>query len=167
MTEQAETSEDTCQTEGARDDSLSLEAIKRVLPHRKPFLLIDRLLEHEPGKRIVGIRNVNADDVIERDQFSPEPHLPYTLILESIAQTGAVLQLSKPEHKGKNAFFAGIDKVAIGRPARAGDTLTIEAETVRQRGTIGWMTGVAKVEGEMVVEGLYMFAITGTKPVPD
>lgn len=148
-------------------DLLSLEGIKQVLPHREPFLLIDRVLEHIPGERIVGLRNVNANDTVERDMFSPTPHMPYTLILESIAQTGAVLQLSKPENLGKNAYFAGIDNVKIGRPARAGEQLRLEAKTVRQRGNIGWMTGIATIDGEMVVEGLYMFAISGPKPVAD
>ena len=154
-------------TPAGRDDEFSLEAIKRVLPHRAPFLLVDRLLEHVPGERIVGVRSVNANDIVESDGFLNEPHVPYTLILESIAQTGAVLQLSKPENEGKNAFFAGLDKVKIGRPARAGEQLTMEAITVRQRGTIGWMSGTAKVGDDLIVEGSYMFAITGTKPVGD
>ena len=166
MSEERETQVEPGAGETIKDE-LSLDAIKRVLPHREPFLLIDRLLEHVPGERIVGVRSVNANDIVERDEFCPEPHMPYTLILESIAQTGAVLQLSKPENEGKNAFFAGIDKVHIGRPARAGEQLVMEASTVRQRGSIGWMSGVAKVDGEVVVEGVYMFALTGTMPVPD
>lgn len=138
---------------------LNIEQIKQIIPHRIPFILIDRILEHELGKRTVGLKNVTGNEATLNGQFPGEPIMPYSLILESIAQTGGVLLLSLPQNRGKVVFLAGMDNVTFGRPVRAGDQLICEAIALKQKGNIGRMEGRAWVNDELVVEALYLFAI--------
>lgn len=139
---------------------LNIEQIKQILPHRIPFLLIDRILEHEIGKRTVGLKNVTANEACLRRQVAGGPIMPYTLVLESIAQTGGVLLLSLPQNEGKVVFLAGMDNVVFGRAATAGDQLICEAIALKQKGNIGRMEGRAWVEEELVVEAMFLFAVS-------
>jgi len=139
---------------------LNIEQIKRILPHRIPFLLIDRIIEHEFGKRTVGLKNVTANEACLNGQMVGEPTMPYSLILESIAQTGGVLLLSLPQNVGKVVFLAGMDNVKLGRPVRVGEQLICEAIALKQKGNIGRMEGRARVNGETVVEALFLFALS-------
>ena len=139
---------------------LDYTAIERILPHRYPFLLVDRITEFEPDKRIVGVKNVSLN---ERNLAHPPeggaPVLPPTILTEAVAQVGAIMILSKPENQQKLIFFMGIEKVRFRRPVHPGDVVEIEAEVKRLRSRMGVLRGVARVGGEVVVEGTMTFAL--------
>jgi 3-hydroxyacyl-[acyl-carrier-protein] dehydratase len=139
---------------------LDYTAIERILPHRYPFLLVDRITEFEPDKRIVGVKNVSLN---ERNLAHPPeggtPVLPPTILTEAVAQVGAIMILSKPENQQKLIFFMGIEKVRFRRPVHPGDVVEIEAEVKRLRSRMGVLRGVARVRGEVVVEGTMTFAL--------
>ena len=139
---------------------LDYTAIERILPHRYPFLLVDRITEFEPDKRIVGVKNVSLN---ERNLAHPPeggaPVLPPTILTEAVAQVGAIMILSKPENQQKLIFFMGIEKVRFRRPVHPGDVVEIEAEVNRLRSRMGVLRGVARVGGEVVVEGTMTFAL--------
>jgi 3-hydroxyacyl-[acyl-carrier-protein] dehydratase len=139
---------------------LDYTAIERILPHRYPFLLVDRITEFEPDKRIVGVKNVSLN---ERNLAHPPeggaPVLPPTILTEAVAQVGAIMILSKPENHEKLIFFMGIEKVRFRRPVHPGDVVEIEAEVKRLRSRMGVLRGVARVGGEVVVEGTMTFAL--------
>ena len=139
---------------------LDYSAIERILPHRYPFLLVDRITEFEPDKRIVGVKNVSLN---ERNLAHPPeggaPVLPPTILTEAVAQVGAIMILSKPENQQKLIFFMGIEKVRFRRPVHPGDVVVIEAEVKRLRSRMGVLRGVARVGGKVVVEGTMTFAL--------
>jgi 3-hydroxyacyl-[acyl-carrier-protein] dehydratase len=137
-------------------------AIRKIIPHRYPFLLIDRIVELEPGSRAIGIKNVTANEPFFQGHFPAFPVMPGVLIVEAIAQVGAVAMLSQPEFVGQLALFAGIDKVRFKRQVKPGDTLRIEVQLGAIRRNIGTGAGTATVDGEVACKGEFMFAI-----VPD
>lgn len=134
------------------------EIMKRI-PHRYPFLLVDRVLELDPGKRGVGIKNVTVNEPFFQGHFPGIPIMPGVLIIEAMAQLGAVVVLGMPENQGKLALFAGIDKVRFRRQVVPGDQLRLEVEMTRLRGSIGKGKGRAFVDGELAAEGEIMFAL--------
>lgn len=138
---------------------LDTKAIMDIIPHRYPFLLIDRIEELEVGKRAVGIKNVTMNEYFFQGHFPQEPVMPGVLIVESLAQVGAVALLALEENKGKIAYFGGIDKVRFKKKVVPGDTLRLEIEIIKQKGPIGIGKAVATVNGQLVVEGELMFAI--------
>jgi 3-hydroxyacyl-[acyl-carrier-protein] dehydratase len=138
---------------------LDIDGIKQIIPHRYPFLLIDRVEEHEPGRRAVGIKNVTANEPFFQGHFPEFPVMPGVLIVEALAQVGAVALLSLEENAGKLAFFAGIDKVRFKRQVRPGDTLRLEIEITKARSGIGFGAAKATVDGELACSGELMFAI--------
>jgi 3-hydroxyacyl-[acyl-carrier-protein] dehydratase len=146
---------------------LDYAAIERILPHRYPFLLVDRITEFEPDKRIVGIKNVSLNErYLSHPTEGGRPVLPPTILTEAVAQVGAIMILSKPENQQKLIFFMGIEKVRYRRPVHPGDVVEIEAEVKRLRSRMGVLRGVARVKGEVVVEGTMTFALgpRGTQP---
>ena len=134
-------------------------AIRKIIPHRYPFLLVDRVEELEPGQRAVGYKNVTANEEFFQGHFPAYPVMPGVLIVEAIAQVGAVALLSQPEYEGQIAFLAGIDKVRFKRQVKPGDTLWLEVELRQVRRGIGSGEGVATVDGEVVCKGEFMFAL--------
>lgn len=130
---------------------LNINEIKAIIPHREPFLLIDRIDELESGVSAKGIKNVTYNEYFFAGHFPQEPVMPGVLIVEALAQTGAVAILSEEKNKGKTAYFAGLDKVKFKRKVIPGDTLTLEVEIVRQKGPVGIGTGIAKVGNELAV----------------
>ena len=142
---------------------LEIEDIKAILPHRHPFLLVDRILELEEDRRVVGVKNVSADDRYFIAGPGGRPVLPASILTEAMAQTGAVLILSKPENRARLIYFMGIDRVRYRRPVVAGDTVLLEAVVVRLRAKMGTLKGVARVDGHVVCEGQMTFAL-GEKP---
>lgn len=138
---------------------LDVQAIQEIIPHRYPFLLVDRILELEVGKRAVGQKNVTMNEPFFQGHFPGYPVMPGVLIVEALAQVGAVAILAAEEHRGKIAFFAGIDNFRFRSQVKPGDVLTLEVELTRVRGSIGKGRGVAKVGETVVAEGELMFAL--------
>ena len=143
---------------------LDYSAIERILPHRYPFLLVDRITELEPDKRIVGVKNVSLNERYLSHHGGERPALPPTILTECIAQVGAILILWKPENRQKLPFFAGIERVRYRRPVYAGEVVEIEARVKRLRSRMGQLEGFARVDGQIVVEGTMTFAL-GPAPV--
>ena len=138
---------------------LDYSAIERILPHRYPFLLVDRIIELEVDKRIVGIKNVSLNErYLSHTTYGP-PVLPPTILTEAVAQVGAILVLAKPENRQRLPFFAGIERVRYRRPVHPGDVVIIEATVLRLRSRMGLLKGVARVDGKVVVEGTMTFAL--------
>ena len=134
--------------------------IQRILPHRYPFLLVDRVTEFEPDKRIVGIKNVAYDEKLLWREPGKQPSLPWTILTEAVAQVGAIMILAKPENADKLIFFMGIEHVRFRKPVHAGDQVEIEATIKRLRRKMGWLHGIARVNGEVMAEGTMTFALT-------
>ncbi|WP_366924859.1 3-hydroxyacyl-ACP dehydratase FabZ [Metallumcola ferriviriculae] len=138
---------------------LDIEQIKKILPHRYPFLLIDRVLEMEEGKRVVAVKNVTANEPFFQGHFPEYSVMPGVLIIEAMAQTGAVGLLSKEEFHGKIAFFTGIDNAKFRRQVVPGDQLRLEVEFTALRGGFGKGKGKAFVGGELAAEAEIKFAV--------
>jgi 3-hydroxyacyl-[acyl-carrier-protein] dehydratase len=142
---------------------LDYQAIERILPHRFPFLLVDRITEIEPDKRVVGIKNVSLNERYLTHRPGQPPVLPPTILTEAVAQVGAILILAKPENRERLIFFMGIERVRYHRPVHPGDVVVIEAHVKRLRSRMGVFTGHARVEGKLVLQGTMTFAL-GEKP---
>lgn len=142
---------------------LDIDQIKEIIPHRYPFLLVDRILEVEEGKRAIGIKNVTANEEFFNGHFPEFPVMPGVLIIEALAQVGAVAMLMKEENRGRLAFFAGIDGCRFKRQVRPGDQLRLEVEMTRLRGTFGKGKAIATVDGELACEAEIMFALGNAK----
>ncbi|MFD2922962.1 3-hydroxyacyl-ACP dehydratase FabZ [Halobacillus naozhouensis] len=138
---------------------LDIQAIKEIIPHRYPFLLIDQVEEIEEGKRAVGYKNVTANEPFFQGHFPDYPVMPGVLITEALAQMGAVAMLKKEENQGKLAFFTGIDKCRFKRQVKPGDRLKLEVEIVRLKGPMGKGKALATVDGETACEAEIMFAL--------
>jgi 3-hydroxyacyl-[acyl-carrier-protein] dehydratase len=135
-------------------------AIERILPHRYPFLLVDRITEFEVDKRIVGIKNVSFNEKYLSYVTGGRPVMPPTILTEAIAQVGAIMILAKPENRGRLPFFAGIERVRYRRPVHPGDVVIIEAEVLRLRSRMGRLKGTARVDGKIAVQGTMTFALS-------
>jgi 3-hydroxyacyl-[acyl-carrier-protein] dehydratase len=140
--------------------TLDIKEIIRLLPHRYPFILVDRILEGEKGKSMVGLKNVSMNEPFFQGHFPAEPIMPGVLILEGMAQVGGILAFySLPEMIGKKLiYFAGIDKVRFRRPVVPGDQLIYEMEVLKHKGKIWKMAGKAKVDNNVAVEAEFMAA---------
>lgn len=143
---------------------LEIEDIKRILPHRHPFLLVDRIVELETDKRVVGIKNVSSNERYFIAGPGGIPVLPASILTEAMAQAGAVLILAKPENRARLIYFMGIDRVRYRRPVTAGDQVFLEGTVLRLRRTMGSLRGVARVDGKVVCEGQMTFALGDPKP---
>ena len=145
-------------------------AIEQILPHRYPFLLVDRVTEFELDKRIVGIKNVSLNERYLAHRPGEPPVLPPTILTEAVAQVGAILILAKPENRDKLIYFLGIERVRYYRPVHPGDVVVIEASVERLRSRMGRLKGQARVRDEVVVEGTMAFALgprSGKDSPPD
>jgi 3-hydroxyacyl-[acyl-carrier-protein] dehydratase len=133
--------------------------IKKLLPHRYPFLLVDRVLEMEPFKRIVAIKNVTANEDFFNGHFPIKPVMPGVLIIESMAQVAGLVMLTEEEHRGKIPYFTGIDNARFRRPVVPGDQLRLEVNVLRIKGNVGRINGKAIVDGQIVAEADLMFVL--------
>ena len=138
---------------------LDVKQIQEILPHRYPFLLIDRVDELIEGKSAKGIKNVTINEYFFQGHFPEEPVMPGVLIIEAIAQLGAVIVMSNPENKGKTAYFGGLDKVKFRQKVVPGDVLKIETEITKVKGHVGVGRGVAYVGDKKVAEGEFTFIL--------
>lgn len=146
---------------------LDIEAIKQILPHRYPFLLVDRITALEPGKRAVGLKNVTANEPFFQGHFPQRAIMPGVLIIEVMAQIGGVMILSVEEHQGKLAYIGTVDNAKFRKPVVPGDTLEVEVELLRLRGNMGKVKCLARVGGEEAAEAEIMFALVmPLPPVP-
>lgn len=141
------------------NEQLDIEAIKRILPHRYPFLLVDRILSIEPGKKIVGLKNVTGNEHFFQGHFPQYPIMPGVLLIEAMAQVGGVMLLSGSNMPGRLVFFMGLDNVKFRKPVVPGDQVIFEVEAVKIRSRTGLMRGEAYVEGTLVAEADLKFSI--------
>jgi len=129
-----------------------IREIMKTLPHRYPFLFLDRIIEWEPGVRVVGIKNVTIDEPFFQGHFPGTPIMPGVLIVEALAQAGGFLALKEPENGNKIAYFAGIDQCKFRRPVVPGDQLRLEATVIARKGPVWKMHGEATVSGILVAK---------------
>ncbi|MEA0553205.1 3-hydroxyacyl-ACP dehydratase FabZ [Lysinibacillus irui] len=137
---------------------LTGQQIQEILPHRYPFLLVDRVLELEEGKRAVGLKNVTINEEFFNGHFSHYPVMPGVLIVEALAQVSAVIMLTKEGNEGRLGLLAGIDHCRFKKQVKPGDQLRLEVTITRVKGAIGKGTGIATVDGEIVCETDLVFA---------
>ena len=142
---------------------LSATEIQAIIPHRYPMLLVDRIIELEPLKRAVGIKNVTMNEQFFLGHFPGEPVMPGVLLIEAMAQVGGIAMLYPQENRGKLAFFAGIDRVKFRRPVVPGDQVRMVAEIVKIRGAMGKVWAEAFVDDQLVAEGEFLFALSNQK----
>lgn len=138
---------------------LDSQAIQKIIPHRYPFLLVDRILELEEGKRGVGIKNVSSNEPFFQGHFPGYPVMPGVLIMEALAQVGAVILLKMPEYAGRIALFAGMEDVRFRRQVIPGDQLRLEIELLKLKRGIGVAQGKAYVGEDLAAEGTLKFAV--------
>jgi len=143
---------------------LQSQEIQKIIPHRYPFLMVDRIIELEEGKRAVGIKNVSSNEPFFQGHFPGHPIMPGVLIMEALAQVGAVLILKMPEYAGCLALFAGLDDVKFKRQVIPGDQLRLEVELIKFRKTFGVAQGKAYVGEALVAEGTLKFFLERKNP---
>lgn len=141
------------------NNMLTIKEIEEIIPHRHPFLLIDRVEELEPGVKAIGYKSITYNEPYFLGHFPEEPVMPGVLQIEALAQTGAVAILSKKENKGKTAYFGGINQARFKRKVVPGDTLKLDCQIVKQKGSIGVGRAVATVDGEIVVSAELTFVV--------
>ena len=141
------------------ESEYDIQGIMEMLPHRYPFLLVDRVIKLIPDDRIVALKNVTINEPFFQGHFPNHPIMPGVLIVEALAQVGVVMALRVPANEGKLVYFAGIDKVRFRRPVVPGDQLRLEVETLWVKGRLGKMSGKASVNGELAVDGEFMFSL--------
>ena len=140
---------------------LNIEEIQAILPHRPPFLLVDKITDFVPGEWAKGIKAVTVNEPFFTGHFPQYRVMPGVLIIEALAQVGAVAILSLPENKGKLAFFGGIKNARFKKQVRPGDVLELSCELIERRGPIGFGKAVAKVDGKVAAQGELTFAVGG------
>lgn len=136
---------------------VDLPPLDQILPHRNPFLLVDRIVAIQPGERIVGVKHVSqGEPCLAPGQLRV---MPPTMVIEAVAQVGAVLVLSMPEHRGKLAVVLGMDRVRSRKAVHAGDTMEIDVAVLKLKGSMGRMAGTVRVNGRTVATGVVTFAL--------
>lgn len=138
---------------------LDKEEIKKIIPQRDPFLMIDEVEEYIPGVSAVVYKNVNEDEYYFKGHFPGNPIMPGVLIVESLAQTGAIAILSVEENKGKNALFAGINNMKFKMQVKPGDRLKLEVKIIKAKGHIGVGEALATIDGKVAAKGELTFAV--------
>ncbi len=138
---------------------LNIEQIQEIIPHRPPFLLVDKITDYVPGEWAKGIKAVTVNEPFFTGHFPQYKVMPGVLIIEALAQVGAVAILSLPENKGKLAFFGGIKNARFKKQVRPGDVLELSCELIERRGPVGFGKAVAEVDGKVAAQGELTFAV--------
>ena len=138
---------------------LDINKIMEIIPQRAPFLMIDRVEDYEPGKYCIAYKNVCINEPYFQGHFPSQPIMPGVLIIEALAQAGAIAILSKPENKGKNALFGGVDKLRFKKQVVPGDVLRLEVKVIKEKASIGIGEAIAYVNGKVAVKGELTFAV--------
>lgn len=138
---------------------MDINEILQILPHRYPFLLVDRIVELEPGVRALGIKNVTINEPFFSGHFPGRPIMPGVLLLEAMAQVGACALFSQDKYRGQLGFLAGIDKARIRRQAIPGDTLLISCEVIKLKSNFGWFKAEVRVHDDLVCQAELMFGL--------
>lgn len=138
---------------------LNKSEIEKIIPQRDPFLMIDEVEEYTPGESCVAYKNVSLEEPYFKGHFPGNPIMPGVLIVESLAQAGAVAILSMEENKGKNAIFGGIDKMKFKKMVIPGDRLKLEVNIIKRKGPIGVGEALATVDGKVAAKGELTFAV--------
>ncbi|WP_268920898.1 3-hydroxyacyl-ACP dehydratase FabZ [Secundilactobacillus yichangensis] len=146
-------------SEEAEKHELDVVEIQKILPHRYPMLLVDRVLDYVPGEKVIARKNVSVNEAFFQGHFPGNPVMPGVLIVEAMAQAGAIALLTVPEFKGKTAYFGGMNKVKFRQMVKPGDTLTLEVTLEKIRGHAGLGHGEAYVDGKKVCSGDLTFMI--------
>lgn len=136
-----------------------INQIKTMLPHRYPFLLVDRVLELIPKQRLVALKNVTMNENFFTGHFPEKPVMPGVLIIESMAQAAGLIMLSEDEHKGKTPYFTGIDNARFRKTIVPGDQIIIEIDVIRLKGNVSRVKAVAKVDNQIATEAELMFVV--------
>lgn len=157
MSEELNTTTETSEERSPK--TLNIEEIKKIIPHRYPFLLIDHVNDYEPGRFAHARKCVSVNEPFFQGHFPEYPVMPGVLIIEALAQTGAVALLSMPENQGKIALFGGIKNARFKRQVRPGDVLELHCELTRMHGPVGMGTATATVDGKTAVVAELTFAI--------
>jgi len=144
--------------------TLNSQEIQKILPHRWPFLLVDRIVELEPGVQAVGIKNITINETVFQGHFPQQPVFPGVLIVEALAQVGGIVLLSLPQFKGRWGVLAAIENFRFRKPVYPGDSLRLEFRLNRLHRTIAWGEGKAEVDGNVVAEGQLTFAVMKETP---
>lgn len=140
---------------------MEIDEILNILPHRYPFLLVDRIITLIPGQKAVGIKNISINEPYFPGHFPGYPVMPGVLMIEAMAQVGACALLSEPAYKGCLAYLAGVDRARFKRQARPGDVLEITTELMGIKSNIGKGKGCIRVEDKIICQGEFMFALSG------
>ena len=160
VTDSTETTNNENQEQAASKQTLTVEEIQQILPHRYPFALVDRILEFTPGEKAVGLKNVTFNEPYFPGHIPNRPLMPGVLMVEAMAQVGGVVLIQLPGMKGKFFAFAGIDKVRFRRPVVPGDQLIMTVELLSlKRNRIAKMQGKGEVDGQLAVQGEMLFSL--------
>ncbi len=138
---------------------MDIETIREILPHRYPFLLVDRVLELEPGRRAVGLKAVSINELFFQGHFPSQAIMPGVLVIEAMAQVGGIMMLAVPENRGKLAYIGAVDKSRFRQPVVPGDVLISETELIKARGEMGKVRCTARVDDQLVAEAEILFAL--------